>query len=145
MELFEIRKNVRIKISLGIWWVKWLNSRVGQGYIFHVYSCTLYFLVKILLVIVLKNFYTSACLKLNYCTTKRKLKMLRLQRQWNLSKLVTSTLVNFANFFNSIILSPSFLLRKKYLQKTLFGRNWQFLSAWGIMIKTWESFTWGHD
>ena len=29
------------------------------------YSCTLYFLVKILLVL-LKNLHTSACLKLNY-------------------------------------------------------------------------------
>ena len=34
------------------------------------YSCTSYFLVKILLV-KLKNLHTSACLKLNYCTTKQ--------------------------------------------------------------------------
>ena len=60
-----------------------------------------------------------------------------MQRWWNLSKLVTDTCVNFGNSFNSIILSP-FLLRKKYFQKTLFGRNGQFPSAWRIMIKTWE-------
>ena len=29
-----------------------------------------------------------------------------LHRWWNLSKLVTNTLVNFGHFFNSIILSP---------------------------------------
>ena len=34
------------------------------------YSCTSYFLMKILLV-KLKNLHTSACLKLNYCTTKQ--------------------------------------------------------------------------
>ena len=45
--------------------------------------------------------------------------------------------VNFGNFFNYINLSLLFLLRKKYLQKMLFGWNGQFLSAWGIMIKTW--------
>ena len=64
------------------------------------YSCTSYFLVKILLV-KLKNLHISACLKLNYCTTKQ-----RLQRWWNLSKLVTNTFVNFGIFFNSIIFSP---------------------------------------
>ena len=41
----------------------------------------------------------------------------RLQRWWDLSRLLTNIFVNFGNFFNSIILSP-FLLRKKYLQKT---------------------------
>ena len=40
------------------------------------YSCTFYFLVKILFV-KLKNFHTSACLKLNYCKTKHKPKMLK--------------------------------------------------------------------
>ena len=35
------------------------------------YSCTFYFLVKILFV-KLKNLHTSACLKLNYCPTKHK-------------------------------------------------------------------------
>ena len=98
------------------------------------YSCTFYFLVKILLV-KLKNLHASACLKLNYYTTNHKPKLERLQRWWNLSKLVTNTLVNFSNFLNYIILSSLFLLRKKYLQKMLFRSNAQFLSAWGIMIK----------
>ena len=57
-----------------------------------------------------------------------------MQRWWNLSKLVTNTLVNFSNFFNSLILPSSFLIRKKYLQKTLFGRNGQFPSGCGIMM-----------
>ena len=100
------------------------------------YSCTFYFLVKIFLV-KLKNLHTSGCSKLNYCTTKHKPKMKRLQRWSNLSKLVTNTLVNCGNFFNSIILSPLFLLRKEYPQKTLFGRNAQFPSAQGIIIKIW--------
>ena len=56
---------------------------------------------------------------------------------WNLSKLMTNTFVNFGNFFNSMTLSPQ---EKKYLQKTLFGRNGQFLSAWGIMKKPGEEF-----
>ena len=34
-----------------------------------------------------------------------------------LSKLVTNTLVNFGNFFNYIILSPLFLLKKKCCMK----------------------------
>ena len=66
-----------------------------------------------------------------------------MQRWWNLSKLVTNTLVNFGNFFNYIILSTLFLLRKKYLQIMLFGSNAQFPSAWGIMIKTWGRFLLG--
>ena len=41
---------------------------------------------------------------------------------------------NFGNFFNSIILSPTFLLRKKISEKAADG---QFPSPWGIMIKTW--------
>ena len=56
-----------------------------------------------------------------------------MQRWWDLSKLVTNTIANFGNFFHFII----FLLRIKYLQKMLFGRNGQFPSAWGILIKTW--------
>ena len=100
------------------------------------YSCTFYFLVKIFLV-KLKNLHTSGCSKLNYCTTKHKPKMKRLQRWSNLSKLVTNTLVNFGNFYNYIILSTLFLFRKKYLQKMRFRSNVQFRSAWGIIIKTW--------
>ena len=30
-----MRKNVRNKVSFGIWWVKRLKSRVGKGNIFH--------------------------------------------------------------------------------------------------------------
>ena len=98
-------------------------------YISCYYSCTSYFLAKILLV-KLKNLLISACFKLNYCTTKQ-----RLQRWWNLYKLVTNTLVNFGIFFNSIILS-TFSSQEKISSKTLFGRNEQFPSAWGIVIKT---------
>ena len=98
------------------------------------YSCTLYFLVKILLV-KFKKCYTSTCLRLNYCTKKHKPKMWRLKRWWNLSKLKTHTSVNFGIFFNFIILSPPF--SSGSLQKTLSDRNGQFPSAWGIMIKTW--------
>ena len=60
-----------------------------------------------------------------------------MQKWWNLSKLVTNNLVSFGNFFSYIILSPLFLLRKKYIQIMLFGRNGQVPSAWGIMIKAW--------
>ena len=42
----------------------------------------------------------------------------------------------FRNFSNSIIRSLHFLCSKKISSKTLFDRNGQFPSAWGIMIKT---------
>ena len=93
------------------------------------YSCTSYFLVKILLV-KLKNLHTSACLKLNYCTTKQ-----RQEKQWNLSKLVTDTFVNFGIFFNSIIVSP-LSSQEKISSKNTVLEEWQFPSAWRIIIKT---------
>ena len=65
MELFKMRKNVRINIYFGIWWVKWLKSRVGKS------IKSFYFLVFIKS----KNLRTLACLKLNYCTAKHKPKM----------------------------------------------------------------------
>ena len=102
------------------------------------YSCTSYFLMKILLV-KLKNLHTSACLKLNYCTTKQT-KNVKVAKMVEFIKTCSSdTFVNFGNFFNSTILSLPFLLRKKYLQKMLFTRNQRFPSASGIMIKTWGS------
>ena len=36
MELFEVRKNIRVRIYFDMWWVKGLKNRVGQGYMFHV-------------------------------------------------------------------------------------------------------------
>ena len=36
MELFKMQKNVSINIEFGIWWVKWLKNRVGQGCLFHI-------------------------------------------------------------------------------------------------------------
>ena len=38
---------------------------------------------------------------------------------------------------------PLFLPRKKYIQKMLIGRNAQFSSVWGIMIKTWRRISLG--
>ena len=117
MEIFKMRKKCKDKDL--IWhMVGEMVKKQGSARLFIScnYSCAFYFLVKILLV-KLKNHHTSACLKLNYCATKHKPKMKRLQRWWNLSKPVTNTLVSFGNFFNSI-------------------RNGQFLSAWGITIKT---------
>ena len=40
-----------------------------------------------------KNLHPSACLKLNYGTTKHKPKLQKLLKWWNLSKLVTNALV----------------------------------------------------
>ena len=59
------------------------------------YSCT--FLVKIL------ELSHLSMLEAKLLLNKQKPKMYRLQRWWNLSKLVTNTLVIFGNFFNSII------------------------------------------
>ena len=65
------------------------------------YYCTLYYLLKMLLV-KLKNLHTSAHLNLNYGTTKKKSK--RLQEWWNLSKLVTNTLSSLILVFFSAML-----------------------------------------
>ena len=63
--------------------VEMVEKRVGQSckIIFFLfkksscsYACKLYFLVKILLV-KLNNLHPSACLNLNYSTTKHKAKM----------------------------------------------------------------------
>ena len=126
MEPFKMRKK-REKNDL-IWHVAGeMVKKQGRAsfYISCNYSCTSYFFVKILLV-KLKNCHTPACLKLIYCTTKQ-----RLQRWWNLSKLVTNTFDNFGIFFNSIILCPLFSQ-----EKTLFGRNGQCPSDGRIMMKT---------
>ena len=85
------------------------------------YSCTINFLVKILLV-KLKNLHTSACLRLNYGTTKQKPKMQRLQRWWNLSKLVTNTLLSAGE--------------KQIFRKHCTGGMGNFLLFRGGMIKT---------
>ena len=101
MEPFKMRKNCKEKDL--IWhMVGEMVKKQGKTklYISCNYSCTSYFLVKILLV-KLKNLPISECLKLNYCIAKQ-----RLQRWWNLPKLVTDTFVNFGIFFNSIIFSP---------------------------------------
>ena len=31
-----MKKDVRIKVLIGIWWVKWLKHRIGQGCLYHV-------------------------------------------------------------------------------------------------------------
>ena len=92
MKLFKMGKNVRIGIL--IWHM--INIMVkkqcrARFYLSCNYFCILlyYFLGKML-----KNLHTSGCLNLNYGTTKQKPKMLRLQRWWNLSKLVTNTLAS---------------------------------------------------
>ena len=72
-----------------------IGKKYGRAklYILCNYSYTLYVFVKILS-IKLKNLYTSACLELNYGTRKHKPKIRRSQRWWNLSKLMTNTLLN---------------------------------------------------
>ena len=67
-------KNVKIKILIFHMVDDFPYDEVGQGYCSCNYSCTLHFLVKILLVN-LKKLHTSACLNLNYGSVKRKPKM----------------------------------------------------------------------
>ena len=65
--------------------------------------------------------------------------MWRLKIWWNLSKLVTNTLVNFDNFFNYIILSPVSLLRKKISSENAVREEWAIPVCVGvIMMKTWR-------
>ena len=68
MELFEMRKNLRKKNL--IWHMLGeMVEKQGKArlHISYNYSCTLYFLVKILLV-KLKNFHTLTCLKCEIIT-----------------------------------------------------------------------------
>ena len=87
------------------------------------YSSTVCFLVKILLV-KLKKFFISACLKLNYGTIKQKWWMVEME-WWNLSKLVNNTLIGLTLIFLQLHnpLLPTFCWGKIDLQKTLFRRN----------------------
>ena len=80
MELFEMRKKCKDKDLI---WRFYKDLMVGKMvkrkgwprlFISCNYSCTFYFLVKILLVI-LKKLHNSAYLKLNYYSTKHKAKM----------------------------------------------------------------------
>ena len=61
-----------------------------------------------------------------------------MQRWWNLSKLVTNTLVKFGNFFNCIIRSHPLSAQEKVSSENVIGRNAQFPSVWGIIVKTWR-------
>ena len=116
MEPFKMRKKCKEKDL--IWhMVGEMVKKQGRArlYISCNYSCTSYFLVKILL-LKLKNLPISTCLKLNYCIAKQKL-----QRWWNLSKLVTDTFANFGIVFNSIILSPLKRIMIKTCGRVLVG------------------------
>ena len=130
-------------------WVKWLKDRVEQGCIFHIIipARYTYFLVKLLLV-KLKNLHTSAWSKVNYWITKHKPKMQKLLRWWNLAKLVTDTFVNFGNFFNSIILSPSPhpFSSGKMSSKNAVREEWTIPVCLGDNNKNLgESSAWGHE
>ena len=35
MKLLKMGKKYKDEIKFGIWWVKWLKNRAGQGCIFH--------------------------------------------------------------------------------------------------------------
>ena len=129
-------------IYFGTWWVKWLKNRVGQDCMFYEYSCKLYFLVKIWLV-KLNNLPTSAYLKINYCTAKQTKNVL--QKWWNLSKLVTNTLVNFADLFKSIILCSLSCSGKNIFIKRCSG-GMDILVCLGNNVKNLaESFAWEHE
>ena len=73
-ELFKMGKKCKDNNLIWHKLVVMVKNRVGQGCIFHVIIPAHYFLVKNLLVKI-KNLHTSACLKLNCCTTKQKPKM----------------------------------------------------------------------
>ena len=71
--------------------------------------------------------------------------MQRLQRWWNLSKLVTDTFVNFGNSFNSIILFP-LSPQEKISSKSAVQDEWAILVCLEDNDKNLgESFAWGHD
>ena len=59
-------------------WLKWLKLGVGQAFIFH------------------STVPNAACLNLIYDTAKKKQSMQRVQRWWDLSKLVTNTLTSLS-------------------------------------------------
>ena len=99
---------------------KRVKNRVGQGCIFHVIIfCSLYFLLNILLV-KLKDIHTSACLKLNYGTTKQKPKMVEFIKTCG----QYPRRFIFGIFFYSIILSPPFLLGKNRSSVNAVQKEW---------------------
>ena len=57
------------EIERELFWVKWLKMGIARFYLSCNYSCIIYFKVKILLV-KLKNLYTSANLNPNHGTRK---------------------------------------------------------------------------
>ena len=135
MEPFKMRKKCKEKDL--IWhMVGEMVKKQGRTrlYISCNYSCTSYFLVKILL-LKLKNLPISTCLKLTYCITKQKL-----QRWWNLSKLVTDTFVNFGIFS-----TPPFFSGKIPSKNTVWEK-WTIpfcLKDNGKNLR--QSFAWGHE
>ena len=134
MEPFKMRKKCEKKDL--IWhMVGEMVKKQGRTrlYILCNYSCTPYFLMKVLLVY-------SSCLKLNYCTTKQ-----RLQRWWNSSKLVTNTFVNFGIFFNSIFLSP-LSSQEKISSKNTVREEWTIRFCLEDNDKILQqSFAWGYE
>ena len=83
----------------------------------------------------LKNLQTSACLNLNYGTTKQKPKMQRFQKWWNFIKTSHQypRKFNLGHFFSSIIL-PLFCRGRKRCSEEMGN----FLLPGVIMIRTWE-------
>ena len=141
MELFGMRKKRNEKDL--IWrMVGELVKNQGRARL-HIscnYSCTLHFIVKILLV-KLKNFHTSTCLRLNYCTAKHKPKIKSCKDSGIYQNLGPIPLLILEIFQLHTPLSPPppppLFPQEKYVLKTLLDRNGQFLSAWEIIIKTW--------
>ena len=125
MKLFKMVKNIKIKILI-CYMVDEMVKKWGRASFYLSCNCTLCFLVKILLV-KLKSLHTSACLNLNCGRAKQNAKIWRVQRWWNLSKLLTNTLTNFnlGLFFSSLIVPPPPppLRIEIDIQKILLGGN----------------------
>ena len=86
-------KDFNLAIAEGLDWMKWVKLGQGNVYILCNYSCTISFLVKILLV-KLKYLYVQyawiSIMKNNIVTN-----MGRLKRWWYLSKLLAITITSF--------------------------------------------------
>ena len=99
------------------------------------YSCTFFFLVKILLV-KLKNLHTSVCLKLNYCSTNRIQKRKSCKNGGNYQTLWPIPLLFLVIFSapqSSLFL---FLLRKEYLWSRYLCILWVYYRHYHLILFT---------
>ena len=121
---------------------KW--SRAGF-YLSCNYSCTLYFLLKILLAKLKEPFYFNILESKSWCSNNKP-KMWGEQRWWDLLKLETNTFTSLYLVIFSTIIATLFLLVGNRFWKTAAWGKWVISFCLGGDNKNlWESLAKGHE